>query len=53
MTWLKSVLYTWYKVFGVSSPDDIVAERKSRNGEWRTTPAKLPQPIFKFRFKSR
>jgi hypothetical protein len=31
MAWLKSLLYTWYKVFGISSPEDIAAERASRN----------------------
>ncbi len=35
MSWLKSLLYTWFKVFGVSSPEDIAAERARRNSEWR------------------
>jgi len=31
MSWLKSLVYTWFKIFGISSPEDIAAERASRN----------------------
>jgi hypothetical protein len=31
MAWLKSILYTWFKIFGISSPEDIAAERAARN----------------------